>query len=159
MSPNTLKGVWICFLVCTIISGGVVIYSSHIYFREYRAIRLINISVNGFCVILSGENAWTETNITIENPSKHSFRLKYLDQKLYLNSVNSEGYIFTTHLSNQISLEPHSNFNLTIKIIIPNYKINKVTRTVNRNWLAMFYVTLESHPSGTLFLNIYRELS
>jgi hypothetical protein len=158
MSPQIRKIVWIIFLLSSSVSGFVALYSSNVYYDLHRAMRLINVSDRGFSLTFSDGKAWTETNITIENPSKQSFKLEYLDQKLYLNSLDSDGYIFVGHISNPIILEPFSSSNLTIKIIIPNYKILKIINSDKRNWLAVFYLYLDTPLFGDFRINFYREL-
>jgi hypothetical protein len=107
----------------------------------------------------SDESAWTETNVTIENPSKYSFNVGLLQQKLYLNSLDDFGYIFTAYLSNPIILRPISNYNATFKIIVPNHKMNIIASVTNRNWLAAFYISVESLIFDRLTLSFFRQIS
>ena len=159
MPPNARKIVWIAFVITTVASGGILSYTLHVYFGVYRAVRLINISVVGFLFYPSNESPWTETNITIENPSEYSFTVDLLQQKLYLNSLDTEGYIFTTYLSNPIILGPFSNFNATFKIIVPDYKISVVASAASRNWMTVFYVWGKGLMLDSLSLSFSRQLS
>jgi hypothetical protein len=159
MLGNAYKIVWIAFMIGTVASAGLLLYTSHLYFGVSRAIRLINISVKGFFFGFSDEIAWTETNVTIENPSEYSFNVELLQQKLYLNSLDSNDYIFTAYLSNPVILRPFSNLNATFKIVVPDYKMPLVAGASNRNWLTVFYVSVKSRISDTLTLDFFKQLS
>lgn len=161
MFPNKQrKIVWILFVLMTIVSSSILLYSFHVYYGVYRAIRLINITVRNFSFTLSSESAWTETEITVENPSEYSFNVEYLQQKLYLNSLDEDEYIFTGYyLFNQTVLRPFSTFNITLKIVIPDYKMPMVIKTTDRNWLAIFNIRIKNFIIDALTLSFLKELS
>lgn len=146
MSLNARKIVWIVFLISTIISSFMILYTYNVYFGVYRAIRLVNVSVKGFRLSFSDDAAWTETNLTIENPTKYTFIVEFFEQELYLNSLDSKGYIFTAYQPKTAILNPFSNFNITFKIIIPEHKIHMIISANKRTWLAVFFITIEKPP-------------
>lgn len=154
------KIVWISYIVFFVISASLLVYTDHAYFNVSHALRLINLEVNNFYFVVN-KNASIVTNFMIHNPSDCQFVVSIIKERIYLNSLDDNGYIYNEIKFGEFALERFSRLVFVFNIPVPEHKYERVISALNESnsrWFAIFDLTIKNPFFEALTLNFVEEL-
>ena len=125
------------FILFTILSLFLLLYSVYVYFGVAWALQEIDVSVQNFNVtFLDGKNASVTTVLIVQNPSEFTFKARAFHQEIYLNGK----CIGDKWLSEEHIISPFSN----TSIIMPRTKISALENSTEGNWGVSIFINLDT---------------
>lgn len=118
----------ITFALTTLVSASSLSYIMYDYFGVYVAVRDFDIKVESCNITAFNETyALIETLLVISNPSRYTFEVKFIMQKIFFN----EGLVAVRTLSmhaNPMQMGSLSNINITLQADLDSYGLSKLPR-------------------------------
>jgi len=133
--PNLQKTIMTVFLLVTLASSVLILYTIPLYFRVFRGLRSFSIVLPVLKIkVANSSHISVVTTFEVQNPSELTYELRQVIEALTLEGK----YILakTLSLKEFIALDPNSTATLTIDAIVPKDKIPYVQAKLSSPWLV-----------------------
>lgn len=137
------------FLLTTLTFTAIAAYTTHLYFRAYVGVKNLNVAIQEFKVnIINISYAFTETILTIQNPSECAFEALYIVERLELDDqfISIDGrYMY----AKPMKIPQQSNVTVTLELNIHYNRIQYVESRLKDYWLMEIRMLLNGPLVGT----------
>jgi len=128
------------------------------YFGVYVAVRSFNVKVEKFSVtVFNRTYALTETLLAIQNPSRYTFEVIFIMQKLFFNEALFGMETFDLK-GDPMWMRPQSNATTTIQIYAGSLKVSELTESEEKDWSTLIHVGVVIPLVGRSMVRLQEEL-
>lgn len=146
---NARRALIFTFIVVTVLFSAFTVYSGHIYYQVYHALRTFQIKIINFNFY--GGQLVLKTGVNIQNPSAISFEILSILERI--EKIESDDYIYVGYTTldsqeNPLDLRPNGDLTLTVTFQIPASKIEEVTSGLENTWSLTFILAVRAFVVG-----------